>query len=144
MATGSHARCSDQLQNCRRSGAKIRGGKVANPRNRSASSKEGADQVVNGITKEGGKAIAVQADVAKQKDIKHLFAETKKAFGRLDILVNNAGVYQFAPLKEATEDQLHRQFGINVFGLILATREALKYFGAEGGSVINIGSVVSS
>lgn len=109
-----------------------------------ASSKEGADRVVNEIVKEGGKAIAVQGDVAKQEDIQHLFAETKKAFGRLDILVNNAGVYQFAPLEEATEEQLHRQFGINVFGLILATREALKYFGAEGGSVINIGSTITS
>jgi 3-oxoacyl-[acyl-carrier protein] reductase len=109
-----------------------------------ASSREGADQVVLEIAKEGGKAIAVQADVAKKKDIEHLFAETKKAFGRLDILVNNAGVYQFAPLEEATEDDFHRMFSINVFGLILATREALKYFGAEGGSVINIGSTASS
>jgi 3-oxoacyl-[acyl-carrier protein] reductase len=109
-----------------------------------ASSKEGADRVVSEIAKEGGKAIAVQGDVAKQKDIEQLFAETKKAFGRLDILVNNAGVYQFALLEEATEDQLHRQFGVNVFGLILATREALKYFGTEGGSVINIGSSASS
>ena len=109
-----------------------------------ASSKEGADQVLNEIAREGGKAIAVQGDVAKAKDIEHIFAETKKAFGRLDILVNNAGVYQFAPLEETTEDQFHRQFGINVLGLILATREALKYFGAEGGSVINIGSTASS
>jgi 3-oxoacyl-[acyl-carrier protein] reductase len=109
-----------------------------------ASSKEGAEQVVNEITREGGKAIAVQGDVAKRKDIEHLFAETKKAFGRLDILVNNAGVYQFAPLQEATEDQFQRMFSVNVFGLILATREALKYFGPEGGSVINIGSTASS
>ena len=109
-----------------------------------ASSKEAADQVVNEITREGGKAIAVQGDVAKKKDIERLFTETKKAFGRLDILVNNAGVYQFAPLEEVAEDQIDRQFGINVFGLILATREALKYFGTEGGSVINIGSTASS
>ena len=109
-----------------------------------ASSKEGAEQVVNEITREGGKAIAVQGDVARTKDVQRVFAETKKAFGRLDILVNNAGVYQFAPLEEATEDQFQRQFGVNVFGLILATREALKYFGADGGSVINIGSTVSS
>jgi 3-oxoacyl-[acyl-carrier protein] reductase len=109
-----------------------------------ASSKEAADQVVSAITKEGGKAIAVQGDVSRQKDIEHLFAETKKAFGRLDILVNNAGVYQFAPIEETTEDQFQRQFGINVFGLIRATREALKYFGDEGGSVINIGSIVTS
>ena len=109
-----------------------------------ASSRDGADQVVNEIVKEGGKAIAVQADVAKKKEIEHLFAETKKAFGRLDILVNNAGVYRFAPVEETTEDDFQRMFGINVFGLILATREALKYFGAEGGSVINIGSTASS
>jgi 3-oxoacyl-[acyl-carrier protein] reductase len=109
-----------------------------------ASSKKDAERVVNEITKEGGKAVAVQGDVAKQKDIEHLFAEAKKAFGRLDILVNNAGVYQFAPLEETTEDQLQRHFSINVFGLILATREALKYFGPEGGSVINIGSTITS
>jgi 3-oxoacyl-[acyl-carrier protein] reductase len=108
-----------------------------------ASSKGGADKVVNEITRQDGKGIAVQADVAKKKDVEHLFAETKKAYGRLDILVNNAGVYQFAPLEEATEDEFHRQFSINVFGLILATREALKYFGADGGSVINIGSTAS-
>jgi 3-oxoacyl-[acyl-carrier protein] reductase len=109
-----------------------------------ASSKEGAEQVVNEITREGGKAIAVQGDVAKKEDVEHLFAETKKTFGRLDILVNNAGVYQFAPLEETTEDQFQRQFSINVFGLILATREALKFFGPEGGSVINIGSTITS
>jgi len=109
-----------------------------------ASSKEGAEQVVNEITSEGGKAIAVQGDVAKKEDVERLFAETKKAFGRLDILVNNAGVYQFAPLEETNEDQFQRQFSINVFGLIQATREALKFFGPEGGSVINIGSTITS
>lgn len=109
-----------------------------------ASSKEGAEQVVNEITKEGGKAIAVQGDVAKKNDVEHLFAETSKAFGRLDILVNNAGVYEFASLEETTEEQFQRQFGINVFGLIQATREALKYFGPTGGSVINIGSTITS
>jgi 3-oxoacyl-[acyl-carrier protein] reductase len=109
-----------------------------------ASSKEGADQVVNEIAKEGGKAVAIQGNVAKQKDVEHLFAETRKAFGRLDILVNNAGVYQFAPLEAATEDEFHRQFGTNVLGLILSTRESLKYFGSDGGSVINIGSSITS
>ena len=105
-----------------------------------ASSKEGADRVVDEITKCGGKAIAVQADVAKQKDIEHLFAETKKAFGQLDILVNNAGIYKFEALEAVTENEFHRQFNTNVLGLILATQEAVKYFGTEGGSVINIGS----
>jgi 3-oxoacyl-[acyl-carrier protein] reductase len=109
-----------------------------------ASSKEGAEQVVNEIIREGGKAIAVQGDVAKKKDVEHLFTETKKAFGRLDILVNNAGVYEFAALEETTEEQFQRQFGVNVFGLIQATREALKYFGPEGGSVVNIGSTITS
>src|SRR2546423_10992953 len=101
-----------------------------------ASSKEGADRVVDEITKGGGKAIAVQADVAKKKDIERLFAETKKAFGRLDILVNNAGVYQFAPLEDARESEFHREFNTNVLGLILATQEAVKHFGTDGGSVI--------
>src|SRR6266481_5334871 len=109
-----------------------------------ASSKEGADQVVNEITARGGKAIAIQGDVAKTEDIEHLFAEANKVFGRLDILINNAGVYRFAPLEEVTEDEFHRQFNTNVLGIILATREAVKYFGNDGGSVVNIGSTITS
>jgi len=109
-----------------------------------ASSKEGAERVVSEIKAKGGKAIAVHGDVAKAKDVQRLFAETKKAFGRLDVLVNNAGVYEFAPLEQVTEEQFHHMFDTNVLGLILATQEAAKHFGAEGGSVINIGSVASS
>jgi len=109
-----------------------------------ASSKEDADRVVDEITKRGGQGIAVQGDVAREADIERLFAATNKAFGRLDILVNNAGVYQFTPLEEVTENEFHREFNPNVLGLILATREAVKYFGVEGGSVINISSVASS
>jgi 3-oxoacyl-[acyl-carrier protein] reductase len=109
-----------------------------------ASSKEGADQVVNEISKHGGKAIAVQADVAKKKDIERLFAEAKKAFGKIDILVNSAGVYDFKPIEEVTESEFHREFNTNVLGLLLATQEAVKHFGAEGGSVINVSSVASS
>jgi 3-oxoacyl-[acyl-carrier protein] reductase len=108
-----------------------------------ASSKEGADRVVAEITEKGGKAVAVQGDVSSAADVKRLFAETKKAFGKLDGLVNNAGVYQFAALEEITEEQFHRQFNTNVLGLILATQEAAKLFGPEGGSVINIGSTAS-
>src|ERR1043165_6182480 len=92
-----------------------------------ASSKSDADKVVDEIAKRGGKAIAVQGDVAKKKDIERLFAETKKAFGRLDILVNNAGVYRFDPLEAVTEEEFHREFNINVLGLLLATQEALKH-----------------
>ena len=84
-----------------------------------------------------------KGDVSNISDVQRLFAETKKAFGRLDVLVNNAGVYQFAPLGEITEEQFHRQFNTNVLGLILATQEAAKQFGAEGGSIINIGSTAS-
>jgi 3-oxoacyl-[acyl-carrier protein] reductase len=108
-----------------------------------ASSKEGADRVVADIKDHGGKAIAVQGNVAKSADVQRIFSETEKAFGRLDVLVNNAGVYEFAPLAEITEEQFHRQFNTNVLGLILATQEAAKHFGAEGGSVINIGSTAS-
>ena len=109
-----------------------------------ASSREGAEKVVAEITASGGKAIAVQADVSKAADVQRLFADTQKKFGRVDVLVNNAGVYQFAALSEITEEQFHRQFNTNVLGLILATQEAAKHFGAEGGSVINIGSTASS
>jgi len=108
------------------------------------SSKDGADRVVDEIAKRGGKAIAVQADVAKKNDIERLFAETKNAFGRLDILVNNAGVYQFAPIEAVTEEEFHREYNTNVLGLLLATQEALKHFGAEGGSVINVSSIATS
>src|SRR2546423_4131977 len=105
-----------------------------------SSSKEGADRVVKEIVQDGGKAIAVQGNVSKAEDVKRVFAETKKAFGRLDVLVNNAGVYEFAPLQEITEEQFHRQFNTNVLGLILASREAVNLFGEEGGRIINIGS----
>jgi 3-oxoacyl-[acyl-carrier protein] reductase len=108
-----------------------------------ASSKTDAERVVAEIKSQGGKAVAVQGDVSKASDVRHLFAETKRAFGKLDILVNNAGVYTFAPLAEITEDQFHRQFNTNVLGLLLATQEAAKLFGPEGGSVINIGSTIS-
>jgi 3-oxoacyl-[acyl-carrier protein] reductase len=108
-----------------------------------ASSKEDADRVVDLITKRNGRAIAIQGDVAKASDLARLFAETTRAFGQLDILVNNAGVYQFASLEDITEDHFHRHFNTNVLGLILATREAAKHFGPQGGSVINIGSTAS-
>jgi 3-oxoacyl-[acyl-carrier protein] reductase len=109
-----------------------------------ASSKEGADRVVKEITANGGKAVAVQADVSKQSDITRLFAETKKAFGKLNILVNNAGTYEFAPLDAITEELFHKQFNLNVLGLLLTTKEAVKLVGPEGGSIINIGSGAST
>jgi 3-oxoacyl-[acyl-carrier protein] reductase len=107
-----------------------------------SSSREGADRVVAEITGSGGTAIAVQGDVSKGADVERLFAETEKAFGTLDVLVNNAGVFQFDPLEAVTETEFHREFNTNVLGPILMTQEAAKRFGAEGGSVINIGSVV--
>ncbi len=107
-----------------------------------ASSKPGADAVVARIESKGGKAIAVQADVAKEKDIERLFAETKKTYGKLDILVNNAGVYDFAPLDAITSEHFHKQFDLNVLGLLLTTREAVKLMGPEGGSILNISSIV--
>jgi 3-oxoacyl-[acyl-carrier protein] reductase len=108
-----------------------------------ASSREGADRVVAEIVRAGGRAVAVKADVSKAADVQRLFEDTKKAFGALDILVNNAGVYRFAPLEEVTEDEFHRQFNTNVLGLLLTSREAMKYFGPDGGSLINISSVAS-
>jgi len=109
-----------------------------------ASSKTDADKVVDEITERGGKAVAIQGNVAKKADIERLFAASKKAFGKIDILVNNAGVYDFKPLEEITENEFHREFNTNVLGMMLATQEALKHFGPEGGSIINIGSLASS
>jgi 3-oxoacyl-[acyl-carrier protein] reductase len=108
-----------------------------------SSSKAGADAVVKHITDKGGKAIAVQGDVSKQADIDKLFAETKRAYKKLDILVNNAGVYEFGPLETVTAEHFHRQFNLNVLGLLLTTQEAVKLIGPEGGSIINISSLVA-
>jgi 3-oxoacyl-[acyl-carrier protein] reductase len=108
-----------------------------------ASSKQDAERIVEEITAGGGKAIAVQGDVSRSADVTRVFADAKKAFGKLDILVNNAGVYRFAPLEDATEEEFQRQFGINVLGTILAAREAAALFGDRGGNIINIGSVAS-
>ena len=109
-----------------------------------SSSKHDADRVVAEIAARGGHAIAVQGDVSKQAHIERLFSEAKQAYGRLDILVNNAGVYEFSPLEEVTEDLFHKHFNVNVLGLLLTTKEAVKHIGPEGGSVINIGSGASS
>jgi 3-oxoacyl-[acyl-carrier protein] reductase len=109
-----------------------------------SASKAGADRVVDDIERNHGKAIAVKADVSKPREIERLFVETKEAFGRLDILVNNAGIYEFSPLEGVTEEHFHKHFDLNVMGLVLASREAAKYFGPEGGSIVNISSVVSS
>ncbi|WP_153799779.1 SDR family NAD(P)-dependent oxidoreductase [Foetidibacter luteolus] len=108
-----------------------------------ASAKEGAEKVVEEIVSAGGKALAVQGDVSKAVDVERLFAETEAAFGNVNVLVNNAGVYQFGTLEQITEDEFHRQFNINVLGLLLATQGAVKRFGDNGGSVINIGSTAT-
>jgi 3-oxoacyl-[acyl-carrier protein] reductase len=108
-----------------------------------SSDKSGAERTVAEIAKAGGKAIAVGASVAKTGEIEKLFAETSKAFGKVDILVNNAGVYSFAPLEAVTEEEINRIYTTNVTGLLLTTKAALALFPSEGGSIINIGSVVS-
>jgi len=109
-----------------------------------SSSKSGADKIVSEITNAGGKAAAAQADMAKRADIERLFAEAKKTFGRLDILVNNAGIYEFSPLEGVTEEHFHKQFNLNVLGLILAAQAAARLFDSNGGNIINISSVVST
>ena len=109
-----------------------------------ASSQAGADKVVTEITSAGGRAVAVRGDVAKKADIEKLFAEAKNAFGHIDILVNNAGIYEFAPLEQITEEHFHRQFNLNVLGLLLTTQVALKYFNGKGSSVVNLSSLVST
>ena len=106
-----------------------------------ANSKAGAEAIVRRIKEKGGKALAVQADVSKHEEIKRLFAETKAAYGKLDVLVNNAGIYEFAPLESITAEQFHKHFNLNVLALLLATQEAVKLMGPEGGSIINMSSI---
>jgi 3-oxoacyl-[acyl-carrier protein] reductase len=109
-----------------------------------SSSKEGADKVVEEILAAGGKAIAVQGSVSNKADVTRLFEETSKAFGPTDILVNNAGVYKMAPIEQINEEDFHSQFDTNVLGLLLTTQAAVANFNQNGGSIINIGSVVSN
>ena len=108
-----------------------------------AGDQAGANKVVGKITAAGGKAIAVKADVSKQSDVTNLFAETKKAFGKVNILVNNAGVYEFRPLEAVDEKHFHRQFDINVLGTLLVTKQAVPLMNGDGASIINLSSVVS-
>jgi 3-oxoacyl-[acyl-carrier protein] reductase len=107
-----------------------------------ASSKTGADTVVAAITKAGGKAVAVQGDVSKGADAQGIIDAAIKNYGRLDILVNNSGIYEFSPIEAITPEHFHKQFDINVLGLLLVTQAASKHL-PEGGSIINIGSVIS-
>ncbi len=109
-----------------------------------ASSKEGADRVVDEITSTGGKAIAVQANITKKAEVERLFAQTQQLFSRLDILVNNAGIYAYVPIEDITEEHFHQHFDLNVLGLILTSQQAAKYFGSAGGSIINISSIAST
>jgi 3-oxoacyl-[acyl-carrier protein] reductase len=108
-----------------------------------ASSKAGAESVVAAITAAGGKAVAVRGDVSQAAEAQAIIEAAIKNYGRLDILVNNSGVYEYAPIEAITEEHFHRHFNINVLGLLLATQAAVKHLG-EGGSIINMGSVVSS
>jgi 3-oxoacyl-[acyl-carrier protein] reductase len=109
-----------------------------------ASSKADADRVVGDILRDGGKAVAIQADVAKTADVNRLFAETKAAFGTPSVLVNNAGVFSFGALETVTEADFHRQFDINVLGTLLASREAAGAFNGHGGSIINLSTISST
>ncbi len=108
-----------------------------------ASSREGADRVVAEVTAGGGRAVAVQGDVAKTEDVRRLFEETRRALGEVDVLVNNAGVYQFDAIESVNEREFHRQFNTNVLGPLLTTQEAVKHFGSRGGSVINVSSIAA-
>jgi 3-oxoacyl-[acyl-carrier protein] reductase len=108
-----------------------------------SSGKQGAERVVSQITREDGKAIAIQADVSKAIDVKRLFEETEKAFGSPNVLVNNAGVFKFEPLEAITGEEFRREFDTNVLSQILTIQEALKHFPASGGSIINISSIAS-
>jgi 3-oxoacyl-[acyl-carrier protein] reductase len=107
-----------------------------------ASSKAGADSVVASIRAAGGKAVAVRGDVSKAAEAKGIIDAAIESYGKLDILVNNSGIYEFAPISDVTEESFHRQFNVNVLGLLLTTQAAEKHLG-EGASIINVGSAIT-
>ncbi len=109
-----------------------------------SSDKAGAEKTVQAITGTGGKAVAVQGSVHKSADVERLFSETEKAFGPANVLVNNAGVFNFMPLEAITEEEYRRQFDTNVLGPLLTSQAAVKHFGGNGGSIINVGSVITT
>jgi 3-oxoacyl-[acyl-carrier protein] reductase len=109
-----------------------------------ASGKDAADLVVNQIQSQGGKAIAIQADMSKSADVKKLFDQVKSEFGAVDVLVNNAGLAVFEMVKDLTEEAFHKQFNLNVLGYLLAAQQAVKHMGDQGGSIINISSILST
>jgi 3-oxoacyl-[acyl-carrier protein] reductase len=123
--------------------AKALGAQGANVIVNYATSQAGADKTVAAIVAAGGMARAVQGDFSKEADITKVYAEIGDTAGALDVLVNNAGVYAYAPIEHVTVEDFHRQFGLNVLGLLLSTKAAVPLFGAAGGSIINIGSGVS-
>jgi 3-oxoacyl-[acyl-carrier protein] reductase len=109
-----------------------------------SASKDGAERVVNEIIARRGRAIAVKANLSKKAEIDQLFDESKKTFGPIDVLVNNAGIYEFSALEEISEEHFRKQFDLNVLGLALSIRAAVKQFNPAGGSIINISSIVGT
>ena len=109
-----------------------------------SSDRQGAERVAEAITTDGGKAVAVGADVSKAPDVARLFQQVDSTFGRLDVLVNNAGVFRFGAFADITEQSFHLHYNVNVLGAILTVQEAIKRFGADGGSIINLSSIVGS
>jgi 3-oxoacyl-[acyl-carrier protein] reductase len=109
-----------------------------------ATSEKGADAVVASIGEAGGKAFAAQANMSKSADVVRLFDTVKAEHGKVDVLVNNAGVAVFEMVADLTEEAFHKQFNVNVLGYFLAIREAVKHFGDDGGSIINISSILST
>jgi len=109
-----------------------------------SSSKADGEQVAKEIDALGSKAVTVQANVSKPEEIERLFEKARSALGRVDILVNNAGIYEFSPLEKVTAEHFHKQFNLNVLGLLLASQAAARQFDGAGGSIINVSSIVST
>lgn len=108
-----------------------------------ASDKSGAEAIARSITSGGGRAMAIQGDVANSTDVSRMFDSIASEFGTIDILVNNAGVYQAMPIEQLTEAEFHRELNVNLLGPLLTIRESLNHFSSSGGSIINIGSAAS-
>lgn len=103
---------------------------------------ENVKQTAEELAKAGAKAVAVKCDVSNAEDVKALFEQTVKEFGKVDVLINNAGIYPFVQFEQMQEADWDKVMDVNLKGVFLTSREALKSM-PEGGRIINISSIAS-
>ena len=111
-----------------------------------ASRPDAAEAVARDVRAAGRRAAIVKADVASEAEVRAMFAAVDRDLGRVDVLVNNAGILSpMSRFEETPEGQLETMFAVNVFGVVYATREAIRRMsprhGGKGGAIVNVSSI---